>query len=106
CPEALEGHPVCRAIDTLRALHERRWWEGVAALVDRAVRELRFHHLALAHGRARDQWRRLRFVVDQARGFEEAGGRPLRAFTAWAELQAPDDARVREPSLPEDDDDA
>jgi ATP-dependent helicase/nuclease subunit A len=106
CPEALEGHPVCRAIDTLRALHERRWWEGVAALVERAVRELRFHHLALAHGRARDQWRRLRFVVDQARAFEEAGGRTLRAFTAWAELQAADDARVREPSLPEDDDDA
>jgi ATP-dependent exoDNAse (exonuclease V) beta subunit len=106
CPEALDNHPVCRALTTLRGLADRRWWDGVATVVDRAVHELRFVLLAFAHARPRDHWRRLRFVVDQARAFEEAGGRTLREFLSWAERQGADDARVREPTLPEDDDDA
>ncbi len=108
CPEPLQraGHPVCRAMGVLRGLHDGRWWDGVAGLVERVTRELRFFELALAHRRPRDRWRRLRFVIDQALAFEEAGGRNLRDFLAWAEHQADDRARVREPVVPETDDDA
>ena len=107
CPEVLgTGHPVCRALDVLRGLHERRWWEGVGAIVERGARELRFFELAFAHPRPRDHWRRLRFVLDQALAFEEAGGRTLRQFVEWAEQQGADEARVREPVLADADDDA
>ncbi len=107
CPEALTtSHPVCRAVDLLRDLHDRRWWEGVAGIVERVARELRFFELAFAHPRPRDHWRRLRFVLDQALAFEEAGGRTLRQFVEWAEQQSSDDARVREPVLADADDDA
>lgn len=107
CPATLaDRHPVCRGLALLRGLHERRWWTTVAGMVDRVVRELRFIELAAARPRPRDHWRRLRFVVDQARAFQEAGGRTLHDFVAWAEQQSTDEARVREPVLPESDDDA
>ena len=46
---------------------------------------------AFAHGRPRDLWRRVRFVIDQARAFSseaDAGGSGLRDFLAWADLQS------------------
>ena len=51
-------------------------------------------------------WRRVRFVVDQARAFAEAEGGSLRDFLAWADLQSTEGARVVETVLPETDDDA
>jgi ATP-dependent helicase/nuclease subunit A len=106
-PESLAPeHPVVRGLATLAALHGRRWWLSPSALVDRVIRELRLFELAFAHRRPRDHWRRLRWVLDQARAFEEAGGTTLRAFLVWAERQAADDARAREAVLPEADDDA
>ncbi|MEJ7719779.1 MAG: 3'-5' exonuclease [Ilumatobacteraceae bacterium] len=61
---------------------------------------------ALGAERPRDVWRRMRFLVDQARAFEDAGQRGLREFVAWAELQGSETARVHEPVLPETDDDS
>ena len=106
-PDVLsESHPVVAGLRTLRILHEERWWVGVSSLVDRVVRDLAYFELAVAHRRPRDHWRRLRFVVDQARRFEDTPGATLRGFLRWAERQADDSARVREPVLPETDDDA
>jgi ATP-dependent exoDNAse (exonuclease V) beta subunit len=106
-PESLAPeHPVVRAMATLRDLHDGRWWATPSALVEQVVRELRLFELAFAHRRPRDHWRRLRWVLDQARAFEESGGATLRAFLTWAERQAADDARTREAVLPEADDDA
>ena len=106
-PESLAPeHPVVRGMATLRELHDGRWWVSPSALVDHVARELRLFELAFAHKRPRDHWRRLRWVIDQARAFEEAGGTTLRAFLMWAERQAADDARAREAALPEADDDA
>ena len=51
-------------------------------------------------------WRRLRFLVDQARLFEASQSADLVEFVAWAELQRSDMARVHEPLLPESDDHA
>ena len=106
-PESLAPeHPVASALRTLRDLHDERWWITPSAMVDRVIRELRMLELAFAYRRPRDHWRRLRWVLDQARAFEESGGTTLRGFLAWAERQAADETRAREAVLPEADDDA
>jgi len=51
-------------------------------------------------------WRRLRFLVDQARMFAESQGGDLIGFLKWTDLQRRDGARVHEPMLPESDDEA
>ncbi|HEX9991708.1 MAG TPA: UvrD-helicase domain-containing protein, partial [Acidimicrobiales bacterium] len=106
-PEGLPAdHPVAAALADLAALHERRWWEPVPDLVARVVRERRLVELTTAHPRPRDHWRRLRFLVDQARAWAERGGLSLGGFLAWARRQADEDARVLEVVAPEGDDDA
>lgn len=99
-------HPVVAAMTTLRELHADRWWAGVSGMVERVLRELRFFELAVAHRRPRDRWRRLRWVLDQARLFEGDGTYSLRDFLTWADLQAEENARVKESPVPESDDDA
>ncbi|MDP9401965.1 MAG: UvrD-helicase domain-containing protein [Actinomycetota bacterium] len=101
-----DSHPVAAGLAHLRRLHEGRWWVGVSAMVERVLRELRCFELALAHKRPRDHWRRLRWVLEQARAFEAAQGGTLRDFIDWATLQGEDEIRVREAALPESDDDA
>jgi ATP-dependent helicase/nuclease subunit A len=98
--------PVAIALDALRSLHDRRWFDPVNVLVERVVRERRMIELTMAQRRPRDHWRRLRFVVDQARAFGEAGGRSLGAFVTWAAQQTDEGAQVVEAVVPEPDDDA
>ena len=106
-PESLStGHPVARALDALAAWHDARTWCTPSELLERIVRERRILELGFAHGRPRDLWRRVRFVVEQARAFSDADGGSLRDFLHWAELQGSEGARVVETVLPETDDDA
>jgi len=111
-PESLPaGHPVGDALDALAEWYDARLWLDASELLDRIVRERRVLELGFARRRPRDLWRRVRFVIDQARAFAEAGstgraGTSLRDFLAWAELQSADGARVVETVLPETDDDA
>ncbi len=106
-PSGLDAdHPVVVALDHMRSLWKERWWIGPGALIERIVTERRAMLAALGGQRPRDTWRRLRFLVDQARAFEDAGQRGLREFVEWAELQRSDGARIHEPMLPETDDDA
>lgn len=106
-PESVEAsHPVRLALEHLRTLWSQRWWTGPAALLDRLLRERQAHLLAFGDPRPKEVWHRLRFLVDQAREFEESGGGGLRAFVDWADLQGAEGARVHEPLLPETDDDA
>src|SRR5690606_35977910 len=75
-PEDLPpDHPVVAAMAWLLGRHRRRWWLPVNELVEEVVRARRLVELTFAQRRPRDHWRRLRFVVDHARGFVEAGGR-------------------------------
>jgi ATP-dependent helicase/nuclease subunit A len=99
-------HPVRRAFDHLRSLWNERWWLTPSALLERLLRERQAFLLGFGDPRPAEVWRRLRFLVDQARLFEEASGGGLRAFVDWAELQSAESARVHEPLLPESDDDA
>jgi ATP-dependent exoDNAse (exonuclease V) beta subunit len=107
-PESLPSDdPVRLALDHLAELHERRWWDSPSRLLEQLVADRRVLELGFASRRPRDLWRRVRFVIDQARAFADAAGRSgLRAFLAWASLQADEGSRVVETVLPETDDDS
>jgi ATP-dependent exoDNAse (exonuclease V) beta subunit len=101
-----EDDPVRAGLAYLRGLYELRYWLAPSELLDRIVRDRRAMDLGFAEGRPRDVWRRLRFVVDQARAWNEATGGNLRQYLSWVELQTAEGARVAEAVLPETDDDA
>ena len=106
-PEGVgSDHPVIEALDHLRELHELRWWLAPSELLERLVRDRRVLEQGFAGPRPRELWRRVRFVIDQARAFADAGGGTLRDFLRWVEMQSAEGARVVESVLPETDDDA
>jgi len=98
--------PVYQGLKYLRSLHEQQHWLTPSELLDRVARDRRAFELGFTQGRPRDVWRRLRFVVDQARGWSEATNGNLRQYLAWVALQTSEGARVAEAILPETDDDA
>ncbi|HEU5152168.1 MAG TPA: UvrD-helicase domain-containing protein [Iamia sp.] len=98
--------PVRIGLEVLRRWHEERAWTSPSALLDRIVRDRRALELAFAEGRPRDVWRRLRFVIDQARAWTDATGGDLRGYLGWIGHQTEEGARVAEAILPETDDDA
>lgn len=98
--------PVAVALAHLRALYLDASWLAPSRLLDRLCRERRLFELGWVSGRPRDLWRRLRFVIDHARAWEEAEAGTLREYVEWARFQASDAARVAESILPETDDDA
>jgi len=102
-PALAADHPVPAAFGHLRALHEQRWWRSPSSLIATLLEERHGWLLGFGAPRPDDVWRRLRFLVDQARAFEESGGSGLRAFVDWAALQGADGGRVHEPLLPETD---
>jgi len=106
-PDSLPAeHPVIEGLDHLRELYDLRHWLAPSELLDRLVRDRRVLEQGYAGRAPRDLWRRVRFVVDQARAFADAGGGTLRDFIRWAALQTDDGARVVESVLPETDDDS
>ena len=104
-PEGFEGDAVADAIAHVRSIAERSGSSSPADLLAAVVDERRVLDLALAGGDARDVWRRLRFVIDQARAWTDAGGHGLRRYLHWAALQA-SESRVADTILPEHDHDA
>ncbi len=104
-PEGFADHPVADAIAHIRSIHDRIPYVGAADLLAAVVDERRVLDVALGGADARDVWRRLRFVIDQARAWADAGGRGIRRYLAWAHLQA-SEAQVAETILPERDHDA
>ncbi len=99
-------HPVRSGLGHLRACGVTAGGSTPSALLDRLLAERHARPLAFGDPRPAEVWRRLRFLVDQARAFEESSAQGLRAFLDWADLQRADGARVHEPLLPETDDDA
>jgi len=98
--------PVRRCLEYLRSLYEQRYWLSPSELLDLITRDRRAMDLGFAEGRPRDVWRRLRFVIDQARAWDEATGGNLRQYLSWVAMQTAEGARVAEAVLPETDDDA
>ena len=98
--------PVHEALGVLRAFHRSRIWESTQALVDRFIRERQLMEVATGHPRMREQWRRYRFMVEQAARFANAGGGPMGAFLNWVDDQINERARVTENPVPESDEEA
>ena len=105
-PDLSSEHPVMAAMTFLDGLRAARWWLSPSRLLERIVAERRVFALALGSTRARDTWRRIRFLIDQARLFEASQSADLVGFVAWAKLQRSETARVHEPTLAESDDHA
>lgn len=105
-PQAPEDHPVAVGLRRLRVLHEQRVWKSPSETLDSILREGRFFELGTTVRRPRDMWRRLRFVLDQCRAWEEAGGVTLRQYLRWITGQSVEGERAKETVLPETDDDA
>jgi ATP-dependent helicase/nuclease subunit A len=104
-PDGLEHHAVAEGLAHLRSVHDRTSVARPADLLVAIADERRLLDAALLEPDGRDVWRRFRFVVDQARSWAEAGGRGVRRYLRWANLQAAD-AQISETMLPEHDDDA
>ncbi|MCU1371655.1 MAG: UvrD/REP helicase [Ilumatobacteraceae bacterium] len=105
-PATVEDGPVLAALSYLGGLHRDRHWTSPAELADRLARDRRVFELGFAEGRTRDVWRRLRFVIDQAREWGEATDGSLREYLQWVTRQSAEGSRVAEAVLPESDDDA
>ena len=99
-------HPVVESIRHLKDLSRAARWADPPTLLNRLVRERGAFETAIVAKRPRDVWRHLRFVIDQAWAWADAGGTGLRNYIDWARLQGREDARVNETVLPESDDDS
>ncbi len=84
---AREG-PVPDALRVLASYHDRRHAVALAALVEQFVADRGQDETGILVGTNRDSFRRMRFVVEQARKFEANGPESLRAFVAWMEQRA------------------
>ncbi|HEY1829845.1 MAG TPA: UvrD-helicase domain-containing protein [Acidimicrobiales bacterium] len=98
--------PVRDALAVLEEAHRHRWWMSVTDLISTVVADRRLMGLALSGRRPRESWRRIHFVVDQSRRFDQSQGGDLRGFLRWIDHQQADGARAMEVVLPESDDDA
>jgi len=103
---AAADDPVLDGMEWLRVAHRSHAWRTPSEVLASVIRDRRLMEVATVHPRPRDLWRRLRFVLDQCRAWEEAGGETLRAYLAWVGLQSAEGARVIETVLPETDDSA
>ncbi|MDE0579901.1 MAG: UvrD-helicase domain-containing protein [bacterium] len=102
-----ENHPVGEAMAWLADLHAEVRWLNPSQIIERIVRERRLMESScFGQNRARDVWRNLDLVIDQARQFEESGGRGLREFVAWVERKIGERTRETDVILSETDDDA
>ena len=104
--DEMPAGPVADGLRSLAAFHGDRLWTSTASLIDGFVRDRLLMQVALDHPRTREQWRRYRFMVEQARAFSAAGGSSLRGFLKWADRQAAEGARVTEVPVPEGDEEA
>jgi ATP-dependent exoDNAse (exonuclease V) beta subunit len=98
--------PVRVALAYLGSLYAKRQWCAPSELLDYIARDRRALELGFGEGRPRDVWRRIRFVIDQARAWSDATAGSLRQYIYWVTLQTVEGARVAETMLPETDDDA
>ncbi len=105
-PDSLLTHPVGEAMEWLRRTYYAARWLTPSEVLAKIVADRRMLEVAATGPRARDAWRRVRFVVDQARAWSEVEHGGLRSYLAWAAHQGEEASRVAEAVLPETDADA
>jgi ATP-dependent exoDNAse (exonuclease V) beta subunit len=104
--DALLTHPVGEAMEWLRRTYNASRWLTPSEVLAKIVADRRMLEVAATGPRARDAWRRVRFVVDQSRAWSEVEHGGLRSYLAWAAHQGEEASRVAEAVLPETDADA
>jgi ATP-dependent exoDNAse (exonuclease V) beta subunit len=102
-PKGHHDHPVAVAIASLNDLYRRSRWLTPSEVLGAIAVDRRMFEAAAAGPRARDSWRRLRFVIDQARAWSEVEHGGLRSYLGWATAQSAEGSRVAESVLPESD---
>ncbi len=83
-PGSFDG-PVAQGLLILQRYHERRHGKSLAALVDEFVTECGLVETGILDQGDRNSFRRMRYVVEQARAFEANGPESLRALVQWLE---------------------
>lgn len=102
-PTGQEESPVQTGLAYLASLHRELQLLAPAELIERISADRRVLEAATDTPRYRDVWRRIRFVVDQARAWTEATHGGLRDYLTWAASQQEENARVKEAVVPETD---
>ena len=105
-PPELSDHPVAVGLRCLGELEARVRHSTPSQLLSWLVHERCVMELALAGRDHRDVWRRVRFVIDQARAWRGDGGHGVRRYLLWTRLQGDEGRFVAETVLPETDHDA
>ena len=103
-PGSAKG-PVAEALAVLRESNKKCGLKPPDELIEEFIRERHLVELSFDRRRPRERWRRLRFVVEQARAYQRAGGSSLRGFLDWIERQVVERARAVESPAPESDED-
>ncbi|HVC33436.1 MAG TPA: 3'-5' exonuclease, partial [Chloroflexota bacterium] len=98
--------PVADALVSLEQLHRARVDRSPAATVEALIRERLLAVQTFGQPRPREAWRRLRYVVAQARALAAAGRTTLRALVDWLEGLQRVEVRDLESPRPEQDEDA
>jgi ATP-dependent exoDNAse (exonuclease V) beta subunit len=98
--------PVAEALRLLAEYHESRHDGSIAALVEHFVAGQGLTEIGLLVDANRDSFRRMRFVIEQARSFEAAGPESLRSFVGWLERRAGGGILDNEGAGLDDDEDA
>ena len=99
-PQRLDGDdPVWDGLADLRKRIESRSWRTPSEQLDGLVRDRRVLEAALAGSSPLDAWHRIRFVIEQARAWSDAGGRFLRDYLDWTKRQTGLTGRVAEAVL-------
>ena len=97
--------PVAEAMAVLRESNKKGGLKPPDELIEEFIRQRHLVELSFDRRRPRERWRRLRFVVEQARAYQRAGGNSLRGFLDWIERQIVERARAVESPAPESDED-
>lgn len=97
---------VADALETLAAYHEMWRHKSLAALVESFVAERGLVEIGILDRGDRNTFRRMRFVVEQARAFEANGPERLRAFVTWLQSRSDEGILDDEGGSLDDDEDA
>lgn len=98
--------PVAHALRDLRQRHAARHRGSLAAFVEHFIAARSLVPIGILAQGGRNSFRRARFIVEQARKFEEAGPESLGAFVEWLEQRASGPIRDQEGASLDDDEDA
>jgi len=98
--------PVAEGFASLRRFHQLREGRSAAWLIEALIRERALAIQTFGYPHPREAWRRLRYLVAQARALAGAGRPGLRSLVNWLEDCQREGVRDRESPRPDSDEEA